>query len=98
MAWINQEGKYNTEYLISPNLLIKSMEKANCVLVETELFINLYNLNKDWFFNVSGHESNPKNYTFYKKVFEFYSDLKGVDKESFYWNSLFRFYIFKKIN
>lgn len=97
MAWINQEGKYNTEYLISPKLLTQSMEKANCVLVETELFINLYNLNKDWFYNVTSHESNPKNFKFYKEVFEFYSDLKGVDKEGFYWNSLFRFYIFKKL-
>jgi SAM-dependent methyltransferase len=98
MAWINQEDKYNTEYLISPKLLIKSMEKANCVLVESELFINIHNLNKDWIHNIINYESNPKNLKFYKEVAEFYADLKGVDKESFYWNSLFRFYVFKKIN
>jgi hypothetical protein len=98
MAWINQEDKYNTEYLICPKLLIRSMEKANCVLVETELFINIYNLNKEWFSNIVNYESNPKNLKFYKNVAEFYADLKGVDKEGFYWNSLFRFYIFKKIS
>lgn len=98
MAWINQEDKYNTEYLISPKLLIKSMEKANCILAESELFINLYYLNKEWFSNIINYESNSKNLKFYKDVAEFYGDLKGVDKESFYWSSLFRVYIFKKIS
>ena len=74
------------------------MEKANCILVETELFINVFNNNKEWFNDVIDHESNPKNHKFYKETAEFYAELKGVDKESMYWSSLFRYYIFRKIN
>jgi len=98
MGWISQEGKYITEYLVTPKLLIKSMEKAGCVLVDTDLFVNLYNINKEWFTDVIDHEENPKNKKFYKTVAQFYSDLKGADKESKIWNDLYRFYVFKKLN
>ncbi len=98
MGWISQEGKYITEYLVTPKLLIKTMEKAGCVLVDTDLFVNLYNINKEWFTEVIDHEENPKNKKFYKTVAQFYGDLKGVDKESKVWNDLYRFYVFKKLN
>jgi hypothetical protein len=98
MDWISQEGKYITEYLVTTNLLIKTMEKANCVLVDTDLFVNTYNINKEWFLKVIDHEENYKNKQYYKKISKFYGELKGYDKESLIWNSLFRYYIFKKIN
>lgn len=98
MAWINEEGKYITEYMVTPKLLIKTMEKAGCILVDTDLFVNLYNMNKEWFTDVIEYEENPKNKKFYKSVGLFYSDLKGVDKESKIWNDLYRYYVFKKIN
>jgi SAM-dependent methyltransferase len=98
MGWVSQEGKYITEYLVTSKLLIKTMEKAGCVLVDTDLFVNLYNINKEWFTDVIEHEENPKNKKFYKNVAQFYSDLKGADKESKIWNDLYRFYVFKKLN
>ena len=98
MGWISQEGKYLTEYLVTPKLLIKTMEKAGCVLVDTDLFANTYNINREWFTDVIEHEENPKNKKFYQNVGRFYSELKGADKESRIWNDLFRFYVFKKLN
>jgi len=98
MGWMSQEGKYLTEYLVTPKLLIKTMEKAGCVLVDTDLFANTYNINKEWFTDVIEHEENPKNKKFYQSVAKFYGELKGVDKESRIWNDLFRFYVFKKLN
>ena len=98
MGWVSQEGKYITEYLVTPKLLIKTMEKAGCVLVDTDLFVNTYNINKEWFTTVIDHEENPKNRKFYKDVSKFYGDLKGAEKEGRVWNDLYRFYIFKKIN
>lgn len=98
MAWVSEEGKYLTEYFVTPKHLIKTMEKAGCVLVDTDLFINLYNMNKEWFMEVIDHEENPKNKKFYKTVAQFYGDLKGADKESRIWNDLWRFYVFKKLN
>jgi hypothetical protein len=97
MDWISEDGIYLTEYLVTSNLLINSMKKAGCALVETDLFSNMYNINADWMLNVSKHEHNHKNKQFYDKVLQFYGDLKGADKESKIWNKLFRFYIFKKI-
>ena len=97
MSWINQEGKYITEYLVSSELLIKTMKKAGCVLVDTDLFVNTYNINKEWFSEVIDHEENPKNKKFYNNTAQFYGDLKGVEKEGKIWNDLFRFYVFKKM-
>jgi SAM-dependent methyltransferase len=98
MDWISMDNVYLTEYLVTPKLLIRTMEKAGCVLVDTDLFANTYNMNKEWFTEVIDHEENPKNKKYYKDVAKFYGDLKGVDKESKIWNDLFRYYTFKKLN
>ena len=97
MDWISMDNIYLTEYLVSPKLLIRTMEKANCVLVDTDLFANTYNINKEWFTEVTEHEANPKNKKYYQDVKRFYGDLKGVDKESKIWKDIFRYYVFKKI-
>ncbi len=97
MSWISQDGKYFTEYLVSQKLLIDTMKKAGCYLVDTESFANLYTITKDWISNVIDHEVNPKNKKFYKKVATFFGELKGMDKEGKIWNDLYRFYVFKKI-
>jgi SAM-dependent methyltransferase len=96
MAWIHNEGTYATEYIVSPKYLINIMKLAGCELIDTDLFVNIYNINKDWFLKVIDHEENPKNKEFYKKVAKFYGELKGSDKESLIWNELWRYYIFKK--
>jgi SAM-dependent methyltransferase len=97
MGWVSQEGKYITEYLVSPKLMINTMEKAGCALVDTDLFVNTYSINREWFTDVIEHEENPKNKKFYKNVAQFYGDLKGADKEAKIWNDLYRFYVFKKL-
>jgi SAM-dependent methyltransferase len=97
MAWISQEGKYLSEYLVSSKLLIETMKKAGCVLVDTELFVNIYNINREWFSEVIDHEENPKNKKFYASVGQFYGNLKGAEKEGRIWNDLYRYYVFKKL-
>jgi SAM-dependent methyltransferase len=97
MAWAFQDGIYETEYLVTSNLLINTMEKADCVLVDTDLFSNIYNLNRGWITDVIKYEENPKNKIFYEKISQFYDDLKGTDKESKIWSDLFRYYVFKKL-
>ena len=97
MSWMHNEGTYATEYIVSPAYLINIMKTAGCELIDSDLFVNLYNINREWFLKVIEHESNPKNFEFYKKVASFYGDLKGADRESLIWNELWRYYIFKKI-
>jgi SAM-dependent methyltransferase len=97
MPWIMEDEKYITEYLITENLLTKTFEKVGCKLIESELFSNLYNLNQSYFMNVIEHEENPKNLKFYRKVAEFYGDLKGIDKESKTWSFLNKYYVYQKL-
>jgi hypothetical protein len=97
MSWFSQEGKYLTEYLVSQTLLIDTMKKAGCYLVDTDSFANIHTITKSWITNVIDHEVNPKNKKFYKDVGAFFDELKGIDKESKIWNDLFRYYVFKKI-
>ena len=72
------------------------MKNADCKLVDTDSFENLYNLNKPYFTNVIEYEENPKNKQFYEKVASFYDKLTGADKESRNWSFLYRYYVFRK--
>jgi SAM-dependent methyltransferase len=95
MRWISEA--YYPENLITPKLMIKSMEKAGCRLVDSDLFANLYQINKGWFTDVISHEENVKNKEFYNNVAKFYGELKGADKEAKNFSFLNRYYIFQKM-
>jgi SAM-dependent methyltransferase len=96
MAWIMEENKYITEYLVTEKLLTETLKQAGCRLIETDLFSNLYYLNQEYFTNVIEHEENKKNYKFYKDVARYYGDLKTVDKDSKTWTFLNRYYVYQK--
>ncbi len=98
MSWISEEGKYIEEYLVSQELMTNTMKRAGCRLVDTDLFSNIFYLNKPYFENVIKYEENPKNKQFYEKVAEFYGDLKGADKESRAWSFMYRYYVFQKMD
>jgi len=97
MSWFQEEGTYVTEYLVSKQLMISTMKKAGCYLIDTATFGNVYDLNKDWFKRVAATEENVKNKKFYDRVTKFYDNLQGADKESKTYSFLNRFYVFKKI-
>jgi SAM-dependent methyltransferase len=97
MDWISEENIYIMEYLVTSRLLLDTMKKANCVLVDSDLFANTYQINKGWMQQVTQTEHNPKNKESYDKLTGFYGNLKDADKESKVWNDLFRYYVFKKI-
>jgi hypothetical protein len=97
MNWINEEDKYYEEYLLTREFLEKTLAKINLKLVETDLFSNVYNLNKNFFKNVVPYEENPKNKKFYENVAKYYGESKGADKESKKYCFLFRYYIFQKL-
>jgi len=46
MAWIMEENKYRTEYLVTEKLLTNTMKKAGCRLVDSDVFSNLFQINK----------------------------------------------------
>jgi 2-polyprenyl-3-methyl-5-hydroxy-6-metoxy-1,4-benzoquinol methylase len=95
MTWINQNAL--SENLVSAKLMLKTMEKAGCRLIDTDLFGNVFNINKYWFSDVIPHEENPKNKKFYEDVGKFFdNNLKGADKESKSYSFLNRYYVFQK--
>ena len=96
MSWINEENKYVEEYLLSTDKLIKKIKSFGLELIDTDLFSNLYHLNKSFFTDVIQYEANEKNKKFYQSVGEFFGNLKGEDKESRNLTFLYRYYIFRK--
>lgn len=95
MSWINDS--YLQEYMVTPKLLKDTMKKAGCMLVESQNFKYLYNVNKPWFENVIQTEENKKNKQWYEKISKFFGELKGASKESKDYSFLNRYYVFKKI-
>ena len=98
MSWINaDENSYNEEYLVPKEFMISSMKSIGLKLVDSNLFQNMYTINKDFFDNVIQHEENPGNKKFYQNIAQFFKELKGVDKEGKKWQFLYRYYIFQLV-
>ena len=96
MGWVSDN--YMQEYLVSYDLMVDTMKKAGCTLIDSQSFKYLYNVNKEWFEEVTHTEENKKNKQWYDKINKFYGDLKGAGKESKYYSFLNRYYVFKKID
>ncbi len=95
MSWISESDKYIPEYLVFPEFIIKSLlEKCNLELVETDLFENLYNNNKEFLEYGSKNETNI-NRKFFNDVYSFYKDGDLIEKTRIY-SFLNRYYVFKK--
>ena len=98
MSWVqSEENTYFEEYLVPKDFMISSMKKIGLKLVDTDLFENLYNMNKEYFNTVIEYEENPGNKKFYKNIAQFFKELKGIDKEGKKWQFLFRYYIFQLV-
>jgi SAM-dependent methyltransferase len=96
MSWSFEEGTYQREFLVSKKLMISTFESNGFSLIDTDLFSNIHEINKEFFTKTIDTEDNPKNKKFYKNVAEFYKELKGVDKESKIYSDLTRYYVFQK--
>jgi len=98
MSWINaDENSYFEEYLVPKEFMISSMKSIGLKLVDTDLFENMYTINKEFFGSVIEHEENPGNKKFYENIAQFFKELKGVDKEGKKWQFLYRYYIFQLV-
>lgn len=92
MKWINQDDYYK-EYLVEPSFLIESMDKIGLSLIETDTFKNVFDNHKEYFNNITEHESIPSTKEFLMNVGKYYQEnLNNFHSYSF----LFRYYIFQK--
>jgi len=97
MAWISEEGVHLTEYLVFPEFIIKSLkEKCNLELVETGLFEDMFNDNKQFLELGASEEENPKTKKFFGDVYKFYNPTE-LNTKCYEYSFLNRFYVFRKV-
>jgi SAM-dependent methyltransferase len=96
ISWFSNEGRYLTEYLVDKDFIIGEFDKdCNMELVDTDSLGNQYDLHKDFFTKYVKHEETSESYRILNNVSKFYED-NDINIGSKIWNSLFRFYVFKK--
>jgi NAD(P)-dependent dehydrogenase (short-subunit alcohol dehydrogenase family) len=88
-----------TKNLGEPEISLEELKVTDTQsIIETDLFANIFNINRYWFSEVVPHEENFKNKKFYEDVGKFFdNNLKGADKESKTYSFLNRYYVFQKM-
>lgn len=96
MGWIFEDDVYVTEYLVYKDFVIKAFkEKCNLELVETGLFEDMFNDNREFLKVASVEDDNPKTRKTFGDVYKFYEDSE-INKKSYTYSFLNRFYVFRK--
>lgn len=89
------DGKYEVEYLVPKNLLIRKMKEKGFRLIDTDLFKNMYNKNKSFFSQVS-EEENMGMRKFYMQAKEYYNASDPMNEACYKFTFLSRYYVFQK--
>ena len=95
MGWLFEEGVYQTEYLVYPEFIIKSLkEKCSMELVETYSFEDIFNDNKE-FLKLSSEIEESIRIKFFKEIYKFYTPT-DINSKCYTYSFLNRFYVFRK--
>lgn len=95
MAWAFDDGVYQTEYLVYPEFLIKSLkEKCNMELIETGLFEDLFNENKA-FLELSSEIEESVGKKFFSNVYKYYTP-NELNIRCYEYTFLHRYYVFRR--
>lgn len=98
MASFNEVGTYNTEFIVDPEFLINTMKnKCNMKLIETNTFGNQFETHRHFFDEVAPYEAKDDTNKFLKKAKTYYDQTNEINKNSFAFSSIHRYYIFQKI-
>jgi SAM-dependent methyltransferase len=97
MAWAFDEGVYQTEYLVYPEFLIKSLkEKCNMELIETGLFEDLFNESRSFLELSSNVEEDVKSKKFFTEAYKYYTPSE-LNVKCYDYTFLHRYYVFRKV-
>ena len=88
------EGDYQTEYLVPPKYLISEMKKVGFSLEDTKLIEDLYDLN--FFKQKFKREKKASLKERWEHIVNYGSSNNPVIDACHVYNSMFRYYIFKK--
>ena len=89
-------GSEIIEYLVTPEHLINTMERANMELVETESFENIYVASKDFLIEASSFDAGQETRKFLSGVKEYYNMDVSINKAAYQLTRLYKFYVFRK--
>ncbi len=94
-AWLFDEGRYETEYLVDKDYITDDlMRDCNLELIDTNTFENLYEIHREMFLNYSQYD-DPKTSAFFKDVKSFY-DHNEINGGCYKFSRLARYYVFRK--
>jgi SAM-dependent methyltransferase len=94
---ISNEGVYNTEYLVDKDFLVNEMkQRCNMSLVDTMLFDQIFEMNRDNITNIAENMENEKTRSFLHSVALFYDQINEFNAECFKITRLNRYYVFRK--
>lgn len=93
-----EDGMYQTEYLVSKKLMVDTFESNGFKLLDTDLFVNMFNKHKYFFDQAAKYEENNQNKSWYMKVKEYYNHDDQINKSCFKYTKLNRFYVFQKLD
>ncbi len=95
MAWIMEDGVYQTEYLVLNDFIVKALrEKCSLELIETLSFKEVFDNNREFLKTASKYEVK-KEKKFYSNVYKFYGKTDFMKKCQEY-SFLSRYYVFRK--
>lgn len=96
-AWISLEGVYNTEYLVDHEFIKQDLLKScGLELVDTDLFSNQFELQRNFFANIMQYEENPDTKKFFNSVKEYYNQSDEINKACYESTRTYRYYVFRK--
>lgn len=95
MGWLFDEGVYQTEYLVYPEFITKSLkEKCSMELVETYGFEDIFNDNKE-FLKIASIEEEGMSKKFFANIYKFYTP-NDINTKCYNYSFLNRLYVFRK--
>lgn len=95
MGWLFEEGVYQTEYLVYPEFIIKSLkDKCSMELVETYGFEDIFNDSRE-FLKIAAEEEEGMSKNFLSNIYKFYTPT-DINVKCYNYSFLNRMYVFRK--
>jgi len=97
MAWLFQEGNYMTEYLVDPKFLERELlEDCDLELVDTDLFGNIFEMQRGFFADYAQYEEVFETNKFFSHVKEYYNSNDDINNGCLWNTKVMRYYIFRR--
>jgi hypothetical protein len=99
-SWMFNEGTYVMEYLVDFNFIVSELERdCDLELVESDLFSNHYNIQKEFLNDARKYESTKQTNNYLKtKASKIYTPNDEFIEKSRNFSFLYRYYVFRRKN